>query len=1176
VTDRQDRWQFWIDRGGTFTDCIGRTPDGRLHVTKVLSSDDAPLVGIRKLLGLGDGSPIPPCDIRMGTTLATNALLERRGEPCGLVITRGFADLVRIGDQSRPDIFALQIVRPDVLYDAVVEVDARLTPGGEPLVRPDPVELRSALTTLADRGLHSLAIVVLHAHRNPVLELEIASVAREIGFRHVTCSHEASGTIGLLGRGDTAIVDAYLNPLLRRYLDALERELPGSTLALMQSDGGLSDARRWRGRDAVLSGPAGGVVAIAELARSLQRSAVIGFDMGGTSTDVCRFGGTFERSFETEVAGVRLRTPMLALHTVAAGGGSLCRFDGIRLSVGPQSAGARPGPLCYGASEASEPALTDINLVLGRIVPERFPFPLERDRVDDALRRLALAVGGHATPMSLAEGFFRIAVDNMAQAIRRVTVARGYDVRDHAMIVFGGAGGQHACAVARALGIRTLVFDPMAGVFSALGIGIADATWHAERDAGELELTDTHLIPLREALATLAAEGRAQLVLDGIAEHRIEARTSLDLRYRGTQTALTEPLPTEADATSLRRSFEDDHRREFGYARPNHRIDVVAFRVDVIGRSQPVSRTTVRSERPELRPTTALYLDGRWVTATSWERDALVPGVPVPGPVVLLEDTGTIVVEPGWVARIDTEGHVILEAVNEPPLLEPSTERNPVTLEILGRRFMSIAEQMGVVLRRTAFSTNIRERLDFSCAVFDGTGGLVANAPHMPVHLGAMSESVSAIAKQHPNPRPGDVFATNDPAAGGSHLPDITVVTPVFIDETVAFYVASRGHHADVGGITPGSMPAHATRLTEEGVVFRGEAIVTAGELDELEISRLLGQGPYPARRPAENIADLQAQIAANRTGARLLDALVEELGFDVVNAYMRHVQDHAAEAVAAMLRRLPTADTRFSDTMDDGTPIAVHLTRAENRLVIDFTGTGPAGEHNLNAPRAVTVAAVLYVLRTMIGLPIPLNCGCLRDVEIRIPPGCILDPEPHRAVAGGNVETAQRVVDILFGAFGCKASSQGTMNNLTFGDRTFGYYETIGGGEGATADADGVSGVHTHMTNTRITDPEILESRFPVRLWRFGLRPGSGGSGTHRGGDGLVRELEFLVPLEVSMLSDRRIYPPFGLFGGEVGRPGQTRWNDRILPARATVQVEPGDRLVVETPGGGGFGPPR
>ena len=1184
------RWQFWIDRGGTFTDCIGQDPSGALQVAKVLSSDDAPLEGIRRLLGLSEGDPFPVCDVRMGTTVATNALLERHGQPCALVITRGLADLLAIGDQSRPDIFALAIDKPSVLYDAVLEVDARAAADGTTLSEPDPDALRRALTELKAGGLSSLAVVVLHGHRAPALEQAIGAAAREVGWEDVALSHEIAPEAGMLGRGDTTVVDAYLTPLLRAYLQGVAAALPGSTLRMMKSSGGLAPASAFRGRDAILSGPAGGVVACAELAARAGTAGAIGFDMGGTSTDVCRTQATgerFSRVYETQVAGVRLRTPMLAVHTVAAGGGSLCRFDDRRLTVGPESAGARPGPLCYGHPDATELTLTDAALALGRICDDRFPFPLRRQRVDAALQQMSTRVaeaGGPSTPEAVAEGLVAIAMESMAAAIHRISVARGHDVRTHALVVFGGAAGQYACAVAAKLGIETLVFHPLAGVLSAYGMGLAPLTWHGDAEVGPRSLDASAVTAAIAAGERLASAGREALVASepSVDPDALEVDTVLSLRYRGTQTELTVPLPADAEPPGLRAAFERRHRSELGYARPEHPVEAITVRVDVQTPStRPPPLAPSRPGKAEPRRRDRLFVDGRHHDVGIFHREDLGPGTVLRGPALVAEATATIVIDPGFVARVEDDGVILVTREHRvgPTVRVATAAPDPVTLELYANRFMSIAEQMGTVLRRTALSTNIRERLDFSCAVFDAQGGLVANAPHQPVHLGAMGESVAAIATQHPEPAPGDVFATNDPAAGGSHLPDITVVSPVHEGGRVAFYVASRGHHADVGGITPGSMPPDSSRLDEEGVVFRGDRIVSAGTLDLPRIEAVLRSGPYPARTPGDNVADLQAQVAANRTGAALLAALCERRGADEVHRYMQHVQDNAAACVRAAIAGLPDGEHRFVDHTDDGVPIAVTLTVRGEALEVDFTGTGPAVPGNTNAPRAVTVAAVLYVLRTLVGAPIPLNRGCLEPVHLVVPPGCLLDPPPDRAVAGGNVETAQRVVDVLLGAVGIKAACQGTMNNLTFGDAGFGYYETIGGGEGATAERRGESGVHTHMTNTRITDPEILEARFPVRLQRFALRRDSGGAGRHPGGDGLVRTIEMLAPLSVAILSDRRCRPPFGLHGGAPGAAGDNAWIDASgrrhpLPARARIELAAGDAIEIATPGGGGYGP--
>ncbi|MCP4003319.1 MAG: 5-oxoprolinase [bacterium] len=1177
------RWEFWIDRGGTFTDCLGRDPeDGRLRVAKVLSSDRAPLDGMRQILSLAPDAPIPPCDIRMGTTIATNALLERKGADCALLITRGFRDLLRIGTQARPHIFDLQIVQPEVLYREVLEVDARCDASGRVLQRPDVGELRARLAAVRGSGIDSLAIVLLHAYRSFDLERELGEAARELGFAHVALSHEVAAEIGMLGRGDTTCVDAYLTPLIRDYVRTLEAELPGSRLRIMQSSGGLTDTQRFRGPHAILSGPAGGVVAYAHVAREAGLAGAIGFDMGGTSTDVSRFDGEFERVYETETAGVRVRAPMMAIHTVAAGGGSICRYDGYRFSVGPESAGASPGPLCYGHPDARELSVTDINIALGRVRPERFPFPLQVERVERALGELAdrLREHGHErTNLEIASGFLEIANANMAQAIRQVSVARGYDVRDYALVVFGGAGGQHACALARRLGMRKIVFHPYAGVLSAYGMGLADVSWHGELDLGRISLADSELEPkLQAAFENLEQKGLEVLQKEeGFARERIEVIRRLDLRYRGTETALT---LTEA-GRDRDAAFEVLHRRRFGYARAQHPVEAVVARIEVLGKqaqhgSSPAiaSQSGVPAEKRIRMFSAGSLCDGVPVH----RREDLQPGEKLAGPALVLEATGTIVVDRGFELELDASGAITLSDLQGAESLDRVAESvDPVQLEIFNNLFMSIAEQMGTVLRRTALSTNIRERLDFSCAVFDSGAGLVANAPHIPVHLGAMGESVQAVLRIHPNPEPGDVFATNDPAGGGSHLPDITVVTPVHeADGILRFFVASRGHHADIGGITPGSMPPFSRTLEEEGVVLRGLRIVRGGVLDEELLFDALRSAAHPARNPQENLADLEAQIAANTIGVRLLGEMSERYGEPVVRAYMQHVQDNAAAKVAEEIGRLDDGEHRFEDALDDGTPIAVRLSVRGESMKIDFAGTGAELAGNLNAPRAVTVAAVIYVLRALVGEDIPLNSGCLRPVEIEIPEGSLLSPSAGAAVCGGNVETSQRVVDVLLGALGKLSGSQGTMNNLTFGNERFGYYETIGGGAGAGDGFDGASGVHTHMTNTRITDPEILESRFPVRLHQFSLRAGSGGAGRWRGGDGLVREIEFLEDMRVSVLSERRARAPFGLKGGREGLPGRNLCDESELPGKTSLEVPAGGIVRIETPGGGGFGEPK
>ncbi len=1193
--DRSVRWQFWVDRGGTFTDCLGRNPlSGEIRSVKVLSSDRAPLIGIRRLLAVDDDAPIPPSEVRMGTTLATNALLERRGTPTALLITRGFRDLLEIGNQTRPQIFDLDIRKPEPLYREVMEVDARGDAKGNILQRPDMDRLRENLRALLSRGIHSLSVVILHAYHNGELEREIGEVAQEVGFPHVSLSAEVAAEIGIVGRGDTTVVDAYLTPLIRNYVATLLSELPGSSLRIMQSSGGLTDANRFRGRNAILSGPAAGVVACAHIGREAGFERSIGFDMGGTSTDVSCYEGAFERVYETEVAGVRLRAPMMAVHTIAAGGGSICRFKGFRLIVGPESAGADPGPLCYGCQDAEHLTVTDVNLVLGRVVDDRFPFPLQREPVDRALGELAtsLCSQGHVcSPTEVAAGFFAIANANMVEAIRQVSIAKGRDVRDYALVVFGGAGGQHACHIARQLGIRTLIFDRFAGVLSAYGMGLADVTWHGEADAGRLEVGSGLIAAVAPAYADLDDRGRRVLREEGFSEDHITVTRRIDLRYRGTETALTLDIPgvrdDDFDAALLRTDFEAAHRRLFGYDRPEHVVEAVAVRLDVVGRDRPApqsSQSSSEASEPAGLPPPVrkgwMWTGDRFEFVPVYRREDLPVGTCLSGPALILEETSTIALDSGFEIEVCSTSQAIAHD-RQPQVaaaIPGDTKVDPVRLEIFNNLFMSIATQMGNALQRTAVSTNIRDRLDFSCAVFDRDGGLVANAPHIPVHLGAMGESVKGVLARHLRPKPGSVFATNDPATGGSHLPDITLITPVHDEQgELIFFTASRGHHADIGGTTPGSMPPFSRSLEEEGAVFRSMQVVRNGLFDEDAVRHALIETPYPARNPEDNIADLQAQIAANRTGARLLHEMVERYGRETVMAYMGHVQNNAAAQVSAEIARIEDGRYQFEDSLDDGTAIRVAIRVSGERLEIDFAGTGPEVDGNLNAPRAVTVAAVIYVLRAMVGTSIPLNSGCLKPVTIRIPPNTVLSPGPDRAVAGGNVETSQRVVEVILGALGLSAASQGTMNNLTFGNDSFGYYETIAGGAGATPNAPGASGVHTHMTNTRITDPEIVESRLPVRLWEFSIRRGSGGKGRHQGGDGIIREFEALVPLRFSILSERRTRQPFGLAGGLPGASGRNLHQGREVGGKASFDAEPGDRIRIETPGGGGYGrPPR
>jgi 5-oxoprolinase (ATP-hydrolysing) len=1193
ISNQSPAWQFYIDRGGTFTDCLGRSPAGELHCVKVLSSDHAPLAGIRKILKLADEAPIPPCEVKMGTTIATNALLERKGRSHALLITRGFADVLQIGTQQRPDIFEIRVVKPSVLYQTVVEIDERIAANGEVLQPPDLRQIQQQLQTLRSQGLGNLAIVFLHGFAFPQHEKIVADLARSLGFQNISCSHEVCPEIGLTARGDTTTADAYLTPLLLTYLRTLENQLPASKLKMMQSSGGLIEANRFRGHNAILSGPAAGVVACARLGRWFGFPNIIGFDMGGTSTDVSRYDGEFERVYETVTAGVRIKAPMLSIHTVAAGGGSICKFVSGRLMVGPESAGANPGPLCYdlkdemGNCKATELTTTDVNLFLGRLLPENFPFHLNRERVAEkveAIHRQCLTEGLNLSAPQIAEGFLEVVNLNMAQAIKEISVARGHDVREYVLCCFGGAGGQHACAVARHLGIKKILLHPLAGVLSAYGIGLADTIWEGSSPVARLPLNENSLQQLEAEFQRLAQEGEKLVCGQGFLPAALRTVRKLDLRYVGTETPLTINEPPDR---SYWREFAAKHRQLYGYVREGRGVEILQCRVEVIGvtdMAPPEENKSVEYAPAPARLAPVIFKNKEWQAAV-FRREELTPGAVVHGPAIILEKIATIFVEPDFAASVDGFGNIILEQKEHEQTthrLAPSTGTvDPIALEIFNNLFMSIAEQMGNVLRRTAISTNIKERLDFSCALFDAGGHLVANAPHIPVHLGAMGESVRSVLQAHTEMAPGDVFATNNPFGGGSHLPDITVVTPVFSknDSTrPIFFTASRAHHAEIGGVTPGSMPPFSTRLEEEGVLLDNVKLVEAGKFTEALFADLFTAGKYPTRNLTDNRADLQAQMASNHTGVRLLEELVAHYGLETVLAYMRHVRDNAARQVREALRRIPAGSYHFQDAMDDGTPIAVRITIAGENATVDFTGTGKESEYNLNAPPAVVRAAVLYVFRCLVNERIPLNDGCIEPIRIIIPEKSIVNPTVGRAVVGGNVETSQRVVDVLLGALGLAAASQGTMNNLTFGDETFGYYETICGGAGAAENYHGASGVHTHMTNTRITDPEVLETRHPVRLLQFSIRPNSGGKGRWHGGDGVIRYFKFLKDLKISLLSQRRRVAPFGLNNGEAGKVGE---NIRVrvngarvqLEGNASYQAERGEELMICTPGGGGWG---
>ena len=1296
-------WEFWIDVGGTFTDALGRGPDGELRTGKVLSSgitkgriddlpdrqsfedplrrfdpddfwtgaqctifddagailatqqvthfdppssrlrfrnelppsirpgqryelktaEEAPILAIRTVLRLPIRNPIPPVRVRLGTTRGTNALLTRRGAKTGFVTTKGFRDILLIANQDRPRIFELAIKKPEPLFSEVIEIEERLDTRGDVIAPLSASEVRNSLESLKRAGCEAVAICLFNSFANSAHEEAVARIAEELGFADVSVSSRLSPLIKIVSRGDTTVMNAYLNPILRNYVRRLQTSLPGGDLRMMTSAGGLISAERFHGKDSVLSGPAGGVIGFSHVAKAAGFGRAIGFDMGGTSTDVSRFDGRYDFEYETQKAGVRIVAPMLAIETVAAGGGSVCGFDGVKLFVGPQSAGADPGPACYG--RGGPLTVTDVNLFLGKILPERFPFPLDSQvvarRLADLCEEIAKSpMGRNYTPHELAEGFVEIANATMARAIRKVSVAKGYDPAEYVLVTFGGAGAQHACALAGMLGMNRVLSHPHAGILSAYGIGLADVRRFREQAVLE-PLSPELLDRLEQRFQELAAELKTEILAEGISEERIEPpRMSLDLRYRGIDAVITVPRPSDGD---FQREYIDRHRRLYGYIREGRPLEAVALRVELVGRSAqpPEPEQPLVPRKPTPSQITETWFGGEQHSTGVFLRDDILPGDEFIGPAILVESSSTVIIDPGFSARILSRGEVLMETVLSPlplggegqgeggerstsPLsltLSPDAgargqeiKADPVHLEIFNQLLTSIGEQMGVTLQQTSISTNVKERLDFSCAIFDPQGGLVVNAPHLPVHLGAMSETVRCMIRENPVISPGDVYVTNDPFHGGSHLPDITVVTPVHDAETGAlrFFTASRAHHAEVGGILPGSMPPFSKNLGEEGVLIRNFKLVDQGRSREDEMRALLQSGPYPSRAVEDNIADLQAQVAANQMGVQLLRQLIVEKTAPVVEAYMQHVQRAATEKMKLALSRLTDKVYQRTDHLDDGSPITATITIRGDRATIDFTGTGPVLKTNLNANRAIVTAAVLYVMRCLINEEIPLNSGVLEPIDI-ILPECLLNPPEHSdpaqcpAMVGGNVETSQRVVDVLLGALGLAAASQGTMNNLTFGDPTFGYYETICGGCGATPDADGADAVHTHMTNTRLTDPEVLERRYPVRLHEFSIRRGSGGRGKHRGGDGITRRLEFLSPLRVSLLTERRgPYPPFGLHGaepGELGRNTLTVSRDATVSERsasdlggkATIETQPGDVLTIETPGGGGYGTP-
>ena len=1199
----QKRWQFWIDRGGTFTDIVAKKPDGSLVTHKLLSDNpeqyrDAAVAGIRHLLGLKPGEPIQAdvveC-VKMGTTVATNALLERKGEPTLLVTTRGFRDALRIAYQNRPRLFDRHIVLPELLYSGVVEASERVGARGEVIEPLNEALLKEELLTHYQQGLRSVAIVFMHGYRYTAHEQAAKRIARETGFTQISASHETSPMMKFVSRGDTTVVDAYLSPILRRYVEQVAAEMPGVRLFFMQSSGGLTDAHVFQGKDAILSGPAGGIVGMARTAGIAGHAKVIGFDMGGTSTDVSHYAGEFEREFETQVAGVRMRAPMMSIHTVAAGGGSLLRFDGERFRVGPQSAGANPGPASYRRGGAL--AVTDANVMLGKIQPRYFPHvfgphanePLSHEAAQAQFNALAAQTGRSAEVV--AEGFIHIAVQQMANAIKKISVARGYDVTRYTLQCFGGAGGQHACLVADALGMTRVFAHPLAGVLSAYGMGLADQNVIRER-AVELPLTAEALPHISATLDALAASAESELQRQQVSVRTVEMARRVHVRYEGSDAALVVAFGTLPE---IEAAFEAAYRQRFSFLMQGKALVVEAVSVEaVIAGDAPVEpRHPVHPVRDvPSRETVRMYSGGQWHDAKLVIREDLRPGDVIAGPAIIAEKNATTVVEPGWEARLTDLDHLVLDRrVKRVVTFAAGTTVDPVLLEVFNNLFMNIAEQMGLQLQNTAYSVNIKERLDFSCALFDTAGNLIANAPHMPVHLGSMGESIKTVIRENAGRmQPGNVYALNDPYHGGTHLPDITVITPVYLDTSTepAFYVGSRGHHADIGGITPGSMPPFSTLIEEEGVQINNFLLVERGVLREAETVALLKSGKYPSRNPQQNLADLKAQIAANEKGVQELRKMVEHFGLDVVLAYMNHVQDNAEESVRRVITRLK--DGEFTLPLDNGAQIkvAIRVDIKARSAEIDFTGTSAQQLNNFNAPTAVCMAAVLYVFRMLVDDDIPLNAGCLKPLKVIIPEGSMLNPRPPASVVAGNVETSTCITNAIIGALGIMGASQLTVNNFTFGNAQHQYYETISGGSGAggifdeygtlTGGFNGTSVVQTHMTNSRLTDPEVLEFRFPVRLESYVIRAGSGGAGRWHGGDGGVRRVRFLEPMTASILSNGRKYGAFGMAGGESGEVGKnlvirTDGSVQSLGHIGQADMQPGDIFEIHTPGGGGFG---
>ena len=1198
---RENKWQFWIDRGGTFTDIVARKPSGDVVTHKLLSVNperyaDAATQGIRDLMGLAAGAALPAAEIdavKMGTTVGTNALLERKGEPTVLAVTKGFREILRIAYQNRPRLFDLELKLPKLLYGDVIELDERVLADGT-VERPlDEAATAAALKNAYEHGYRSIAILTLHGYRYPAHEAQTAELAKAAGFTQVSVSNAVSPLVKAVGRGDTTVVDAYLSPVLRRYVDLVAGEMEGARLMFMQSNGGLADARRFQGKDSILSGPAGGVVGAAKTAGMAGFDRIIGFDMGGTSTDVSHYAGDYERAFETLVAGVRMRAPMMQIHTVAAGGGSILAFEQGRYRVGPESAGADPGPAAY--RRGGPLTVTDCNVLLGRLQPSLFPsvfgpegdLPLDpeaaRARFDEMGARIKAETGDDRQSEDVAAGYLKIAVENMANAIKEISIRRGYDVTEYTLCCFGGAGGQHACMIADTLGMERIFIHPYAGVLSAYGMGLADLRAVKEKSV-ETKLEAAALPDVAATLETLGRDAEAEVAPQLTPGDRMRIEHRVHLRYDGTDSALEVSYPSEGDVVEgLRQAFEAEHRQRYGFVMADQPLIVATAVAEAVGETDVAAETAQPlADDPTVAPIAQhpVYIEGAWSETPFYDRDAMPPGAKVDGPAVIVERTGANVVEPGWQAEITALDHLVMTRTTPVERAHAvGTEADPVLLEVFNNLFMSVAEQMGAALENTAYSVNIKERLDFSCAIFDAEGNLVANAPHVPVHLGSMGESVRAMLRERAGAmNPGDFYALNNPYNGGTHLPDITVVAPVFEGDEIIFFVASRGHHADVGGLTPGSMPPDSSEIDHEGVLIDNFLLVDRGDFQGEALEAMLLSAKYPARNVYQNEADLKAQIAACEKGVQEVRRMIGHFGLEVVQAYMGHVQDNAEESVRRVIGALK--DGSFDYGLDNGATVSVDIAidHAARSATLDFSRSSAQLDSNFNAPAAVCRAAVLYVFRMLVGQDIPLNDGCLKPIRIILPEGCMLNPRPPAAVVAGNVETSQVVTDAVLGALGVMGACQGTMNNFTFGDAEHQYYETICGGAGAGPSWDGASAIHTHMTNTRLTDPEILEMRFPVVLESFGVRHGSGGAGAHKGGDGIIRRVRFQQPMTAAILSNRREVAPYGMAGGAPGKVGENRverTDGSVVRLKGADQAEmgAGDVFVIETPGGGGYG---